>query len=130
MPARYFLTKMDQFFNLNPNEKIVSTVKGEVVIPQPVIERNVQFLNKLNKLIKGEDNIMNKEQKYFIGFAVYYNLNDVRGYDIFGEIIYTNEEITSELLKEINETLLEKLNEGTENNPYTNVQVFNIVKLD
>jgi hypothetical protein len=73
MPARYFLTKMDQFFNLNPNEKIVSTVKGEVVISQPVIERNIQFLNKLNKLIKGEDNIMNKEQKYFIGFAVYYN---------------------------------------------------------
>lgn len=72
-----------------------------------------------------------KEEKYFIGYAAYYNSeNGKQGYDIFGKIIHIDEEITSKLLSEINDSLIERFNKGTENSPYTVVQVFNIVKLD
>jgi hypothetical protein len=67
-----------------------------------------------------------QEQKYFISYAVYLD----GGRTVFlNSIIYIDEEITSELIEKIQESLTERVNEACKNNPYYGAQIINIVKL-
>lgn len=69
---------------------------------------------------------MNQEQKYFISYVAYLK----GGKDAFlNDIVIIDEEINSELLEKIQESLVNKVNEETENNPYFATQIINIVKL-
>lgn len=69
-----------------------------------------------------------KEQKYFIAYIAYGCNNHDTYKDIFNDIVYIDEEITSDLLSKIEDSLLVKLN-NNEIVKYFGTQVFNIVKL-
>jgi len=67
-----------------------------------------------------------QEQKYFISYVGYIE----GGGDTFlNDIIFIDEEITSELIQDIQDSLLNKLNEERLSNPYFATQIINIVKL-
>lgn len=65
------------------------------------------------------------EQKYFISYIAY-NDNE---YVILNDIIYINEEITSELLEQIQESLINRLNKEELQYPYNQAQIINLVKI-
>jgi len=78
--------------------------------------------NKLEISLKG----VGMEQKYFIAYAAYGDENP----DLFNTIIYIDEEITSDLIEKIQESLVERLNEGTNlKYKYYATQIVNIVKI-
>lgn len=72
--------------------------------------------------------ISEKEQKYFIAYIAYGQNNCDIYKDIFNDIVYIDEEITSDLLSKIEDSLLDKIN-NTEIIKYFGTQIVNIVKL-
>jgi hypothetical protein len=65
-------------------------------------------------------------QKYFIAYVAY----SEAGMDIFNNILQTDEEITNELLVDIQESLKDGLNKETKSGDlYYTAQIINIVKL-
>jgi hypothetical protein len=65
------------------------------------------------------------ETKYFISYVAYTK----SGYDFFNDIIYLGEDITNKLLEEIQSSLVNKLNNNTENKPYYTTQIIFINKI-
>ncbi len=64
-----------------------------------------------------------QEQKYFISYVAYSKIKQESNMDVFNDIIYIKEPITFKLLEEIQSSLVNKLNEGTKNNPYYATQI-------
>lgn len=65
------------------------------------------------------------EKKYFISYVAY--LKNYNKFDMFNDIIHTAEEITSDLINRIQISLVDRLNENTENNPYETTQIINFI---
>jgi hypothetical protein len=74
--------------------------------------------------------ISKKEQKYFIAYVAYGKLIDNSTYkDVLNDILFIDEEITSDLLDKIESSLLEKINSNQYQIKYFATQIFNIVKI-
>jgi hypothetical protein len=77
-----------------------------------------------------KSSIRNKEQKYFIAYVAYHQKDDksiVK--DIFNDVIHIDEDITPDLLSNIQDSLLIKINNTEFNTKYYATQIFNIVKI-
>lgn len=70
-----------------------------------------------------------EEIKYFISYAAYSNKNVEVKIDFFNDIIYINEDITTDLINKIQYSLIDKLNEGSNFNSYFATQIINIIRL-
>jgi len=72
--------------------------------------------------------LINREQKYFIAYVAYYEVCKWIKEEFFNDIIYIDEEIAIKLIRDIESSLLERLNKET-SNPYYGVQIININKI-
>jgi phenylalanyl-tRNA synthetase alpha subunit len=83
----------------------------------------IEFLNNRKQ--------QKREQKYFIAYVAYRNDCDNKtSKDFFNDIVYIDEEITSDLLDKIQDSLLNKANNYAQShNVYYATQIINIVKL-
>jgi len=73
-------------------------------------------------------NRVNREQKYFIAYVAYYEVCKWIKEEFFNDIVHTDEEITIKLIRDIESSLLERLNKE-DSNPYYGVQIININKI-
>jgi hypothetical protein len=70
------------------------------------------------------------EQKYFIAYVAYSNTGDKLDKDIFNNIIYIDSEIISELINDIEKSLVDKINSNCKSHPlYYATQIININKI-
>lgn len=80
-----------------------------------------------NHRIGKENNMESTEHKYFVSYAAYIHGTK----DFFNDMLYIDTEITMDLISEIEDSLLKKINDGCdkEHKLYYAVQIININRI-